>query len=78
MELSPLSWTTPFPFLKRFLKAFPIEIKMAQTSNPSFTSHLKFWLGLTGNENEEGEVIYKGEKVVNSQSNLPSVPWYFL
>lgn len=60
------------------LKAFPMEIKMAQTPNSSFTSSLSFWLDLKGNDNDQGEVIYTGNRIINSNSNIPSVPWYFL
>jgi len=60
------------------IKAFPIEIKLAQTSNPSFASSLYFWLGLKGNNNEHGEIIYTGDRVIGSKSNVPTVPWYFL
>ena len=60
------------------LKAFPIEIKLAQTPNRDFSSNLNYWLNLQGNENKRGQIIYTGERITNSTSNTPTIPWFFL
>lgn len=57
---------------------FPIEIKMSKTCSESFSSSLLYWFNLKGNETKLGNIIYTGDQILNSQSNIPAVPWYYL
>jgi hypothetical protein len=51
---------------------------MAQTYNSTFSDSLRYWLTLKGNTATEGEIIYAGDEIINSKSNIPTIPWFFL
>lgn len=57
---------------------FPIEIKSSRTFSSSFKGNLNEWLNLKGNPQERGLIIYNGDDVIGSDSNITTVPWWML
>lgn len=63
--------------IDRGLELLPIEIKASQTIKSHFFSHLEYWLGLQGNTQGKGCVVYAGEDWQKRGCNQV-IPWYAL
>ncbi|OHD67941.1 MAG: hypothetical protein A2W19_06750 [Spirochaetes bacterium RBG_16_49_21] len=59
-------------------KLYPVEIKSSKTFNKDFTSGIRKWFDLPGNENSSGLVIYGGDEVAGKSSSIATVPWWYL
>lgn len=59
-------------------KLYPIEIKASRTYSASFKDNISRWFELKGNTQAEGLILFNGEGVVSSQSNIPAAPWWQL
>jgi predicted AAA+ superfamily ATPase len=59
-------------------KLYPIEIKSSRTYSTSFKENIARWFGLKGNTQSKGLILFNGERVLGSQSNIPAVPWWQL
>lgn len=53
--------------------AVPVEIKMSNTYQKSFTKNVKYWLSLSGEK--RGAVIYNGELKMNMSEGVTVLPW---
>jgi predicted AAA+ superfamily ATPase len=60
------------------LAAYPIEIKLSQTFHADFQKVIQQWFKLDQNPAQEGCIIFCGESVFNTQTSIPTVPWYLL
>jgi len=56
----------------------PIEIKSSRTYNSDFKDTLRYWHNLKGNNVKKGFVLYNGESIIGSQSDIPTVPWWMM
>jgi predicted AAA+ superfamily ATPase len=59
-------------------KLFPIEIKSSRTFSTSFRENIRKWFDLKGNFQSEGLILFNGEKLVGSGSDIPAAPWWQL
>jgi predicted AAA+ superfamily ATPase len=59
-------------------KLFPVEIKASRTYSASFKDNIVKWFALKGNTQTEGLILFNGEEVLGSQSNIPAAPWWQL
>ena len=59
-------------------KGFPIEIKSSQTFNSDFKKNIQRWFNLKNNSADKGIVIYNGISLMETNSNVPTIPWYYL
>lgn len=58
-------------------KGYPVEIKLSQTYAPDFKKTIQKWFKLDDNPANEGCVIYCGEQAVDTETPVPTVPWYY-
>jgi uncharacterized protein len=59
-------------------KLYPVEIKASRTYSASFKDNISKWLELKDNVQTEGLILFNGEGVMGSLSNIPAVPWWQL
>lgn len=59
-------------------KAFPIEIKLSGSFHSDYRRTLLKWFEFDNNPAKEGLIIYCGDQLVQTNSNIPAVPWYML
>lgn len=59
-------------------KLLPIEIKSSRTYSNSFKENMVKWFNLKGNTQRNGFVVYNGEQLMGTQSDVPTVPWWQL
>lgn len=57
---------------------FPVEIKAARTFSDNFRSSIRKLIGLSRGKADRGLVIYCGQRIVGSGSQIPAVPWWSL
>lgn len=58
--------------------AFPIEIKLSQSFHVDYRKIINRWFTFDKNPAEKGLVIYCGEHTIQTNSNIPGIPWYML
>ncbi len=56
----------------------PYEIKLSQSYHSDFKKSIEHWLVLKGNSAKNGTVIYCGEHLLNIDTPIQTVPWFFL
>lgn len=59
-------------------KGFPIEIKLSQSFHSDYKKTLSKWFEFDKNPAKDGLIIYCGDQMVQTNSNIPAIPWYMI
>jgi predicted AAA+ superfamily ATPase len=54
----------------------PIEINASKTYHPGFKDDLTSWMKLIENTARKGYIIYRGNQIVGTKSDVGLAPWW--